>query len=120
MDDRLTPENRESLQLLTDQLINSIDKIWVFGNKGSDKKSFVENFSAIRKINIMRSGCFLERIDKYGGMTREIIARFTTQGYQFKYVPTAKAKELTKSSNWEEKDKQIIEMKDFMKRNNIC
>lgn len=119
LDDRLTPANQNSIETLTKKLINNKEKLWVFGNKGSDKKSFVENFSAIRKSNILKSGCFFERIDMYGGMTREVIARFSTQGYKFLYIQDALAEQLAKSSNWDVKEKQLINMRKFLEKNRM-
>lgn len=119
LDDRLTPANQNSIETLTKKLINNKEKLWVFGNKGADKKSFVENFSAIRKSNILKSGCFFERIDMYGGMTREVIARFSTQGYKFLYIQDALAEQLAKSSNWDVKEKQLINMRKFLEKNRM-
>ena len=120
IDDRLTPDGENSLSKLATPLVNNNSKIWTFGNKGADKKSFVENFSAIRRTNIVLSGCFFERIDKYGGMTREIIARFSNQGYKFHYVGDAMAKQLAKSSDWESKEKQIPEMRKLLENLKLC
>jgi len=120
LDDRLTPDGENSIAKLAKPLVNNTKKVWTFGNKGADKKSFVENFSAIRRSNIIVSGCFFERIDKYGGMTREVIARFTNQGYKFEYVSDAMAKQLAKSTNWEKKEKEIPEMRKLLENLKLC
>jgi glycosyltransferase involved in cell wall biosynthesis len=63
-------------------------KVWVWGSKGAFK-SFVENFSATWRRSLIDGGMFNERIDRYGGMTQEISARFASQGFKFEYVPQA-------------------------------
>ena len=120
IDDRLTPNDENSIGNIVKPLINNPDKIWTFGNKGSDKKSFVENWSAIRRANIIRAGSFFERIDKYGGMTREVFARFSYQGFKFEYVGDAMAKQLAKSSNWDKKDKEVPEMRSLLEKLKLC
>lgn len=120
IDDRLTPENENSIGNITKILMNNPDKIWTFGNKGADKKAFVENWSAVRRSNIIRAGSFFERIDKYGGMTREVFARFSYQGFKFEYVHDAAAKQLAKSSNWEKKDKEVPEMRSLLEKLKLC
>ena len=64
----------------------------------------------------MNAGMFLERIDKYGGMTREIFNRCKSQGFKFLYVSEAKAKQVCKSSGWDYKPSHIEEMKNLLKK----
>ena len=76
-------------------------KCWFYGNKGSSKKNFVENFSLIRKDSFMDAGMFCERMDCYGGLTEETSKRFAAQNFSFIIVPEAKAKPLYNSkSKW--------------------
>lgn len=110
LDDRITPNGENSLLQLVKPLRESKNKLWVFGDKGSQKSSFVENFSAVRRNNLVTAGMFCERIDQYGGMTRELHTRFKNQGFAFKYIPEAKAKEVCRSDGWEDKPKQISAM----------
>ena len=83
---------------------------WVYGNKGG-KKDFVENLSAIYKIDIVRAGMFCERIDSYGGMSQEVRVRTRMQGITHEYVEEAKATPSGKSSNRNQKRADIIKMK---------
>ena len=53
-------------------------------------------------------------------MTREVIARFTNQGYKFEYVSDAMAKQLAKSTNWEKKEKEIPEMRKLLENLKLC
>lgn len=115
LDDRMTPANPNVLSLFT-AAINRSDKVWYFGDKGAHKESFVENFSAIRRCEMIDAGLFCERINKYGGMTRELHGRFTRQGFSFKYMPECLAKQLCKSSGWDKKEAEIPEMKDLIRK----
>ena len=110
LDDRITPANENSISIFVNSLKSCKEKIWVFGDKGANKTSFVENFSAVRRSHIVIAGMFCERIDQYGGMTREIISRYTNQGFKFKYVPEAKGKQVCKSRGWDKKPEQISQM----------
>jgi len=114
LDDRLTPDGELSLINLIKPLRSKNDKLWVFGDKGSQKTSFVENFSAIRRSNMVSAGMFCERIDQYGGMTRELHTRFSSQGFIFKYIPEAKAKQVCKSGGWDKKPEQITAMNSLL------
>ena len=80
------------------------EKIWYFGEKGGGKRNFVENFSAIRRKYFIQAGMFCERIDRYGGMTQELSMRFKKQDFTFKYVQSAKAKEILSSKAKNKKD----------------
>jgi glycosyltransferase involved in cell wall biosynthesis len=110
LDDRITPAEPNAISIFVSSLKPSKEKIWVFGDKGANKTSFVENFSAIRRSHIVVAGMFCERVDQYGGMTREIISRYTNQGFKFKYVPEAKGKQVCKSRGWDKKPEQISQM----------
>lgn len=113
LDDRITPAKPDVINVFRNAL-EGAKKLWVFGDKGAHKSAFVENFSAVRRCELVDAGLFLERIDKYGAMTREIIARFSRQGFEFRYLPEAVASQVCKSGGWEKKDKEIPEMRNFL------
>ncbi len=115
LDDRITP-NCENLISTFVGFVKETKKIWYFGDKGAHKTSFVENCSCIRRSEMVDAGMFNERIDKYGGMSRELIARYAHQGFKFQFVPAAIAKQCCKSDGWERKTPEVIEMKDVLKR----
>jgi len=115
LDDRITPAEENVLSIFYNKLKGN-KKTWFFGDKGAHKTSFVENFSAIKRSHIIDAGMFCERIDKYGGMSRELIGRFTRQGFNFEYVPEALAKQVCKSSGWDKKELEIVEMKQLLGR----
>lgn len=87
------------------------DKTWLFGNKGSSKTEMVENFSCVRRKDIINAGMFCERIDRYGGMSQECRTRFRNQGGRTEYVPSAVAVPTGKSSNRNRKRADIIKVK---------
>lgn len=116
LDDRITVATPDAIAIFADKLKRTKDKIWFFGDKGAHKENFVENFSAIRKNLMVDAGFFFERIDKYGGMTRELYARFTHQGFKFVYVPEAKGMQICKSRGWDKKPGQIEEMRALLER----
>ena len=72
-------------------------KVWLFGDKGANKTAFVENFSFINRDLFIRAGMFNERVNRYGGMSQELRARFKWQGFEPVYVPEAKAIQLSGS-----------------------
>lgn len=89
---------------------NLQSKRWVYGNKGA-KKEFVENFSAIDRMELIKAGMFNERIDAYGGMSQEIRSRMKLQGFKLEYIDSAKATPQGSSKNKHTKKDQIIRMK---------
>jgi glycosyltransferase involved in cell wall biosynthesis len=117
LDDRITPAEPDMITQFAAKLNKSFTaKVWLFGDKGAQKDSFVENCSAIRRDLIIDAGMFCERIDKYGGMTREVHRRFSHQGFKFLYLPQAKAKQVCKSSGWDKKPTQIEDMKKLLEK----
>jgi glycosyltransferase involved in cell wall biosynthesis len=116
LDDRITTDS-QLLYVFFNLLRDNYDaKIWFFGDKGANKTTFVENCSAIKRSHLVDLGMFCERIDKYGGMTRELLARFQAAGFQFQYVPAALAKQVCKSGGWDKKEIEIPEMKALLKK----
>lgn len=81
---------------------------WLWGVKDDYQKAFVENFSSIRREDIIKSGMFNERIDRYGAMSEEIRKRFTQLGFAFQLVQNAHAKSMSRSKNRAQKMKDII------------
>lgn len=86
-------------------------KFWMFGDKGAQKASFVENFSFLKRQEFMRFGMMNERMDRYGGMSQELRTRWVCQGGQLSYVEQATAKQLSKSGMDDKKRKDIIDSK---------
>jgi glycosyltransferase involved in cell wall biosynthesis len=87
-------------------------KVWLFGNKGSDKASFVENFSFVDRSAFIRFGMFNERIDKYGGMSQEIRTRWMKEfEREIKYVSDITAEQMIGSKRTDKRRKDIIDMK---------
>ena len=110
-DSRLVPDEDSVFQFV--QAIGQLEnkRMWLFGEKGSRKNAFVENFSFIPRKEFFRFGMMNEMIDKYGGMSQEIRTRFSLQGGEFSYVPTALATQMMKSGSSKEKREAIIDMK---------
>lgn len=95
-----------------EEFVNHLSsRIWVYGNKGANKKEFVENFSAVYRHRVIQAGMFCERITQYGGMSEELRKRLNRQGVTTEYVPSAKANPTGKSSNRNRKRQEIINMK---------
>lgn len=115
LDDRITPADPGMVDAFVSRLRGSA-KVWLFGDKGAQKQSFVENCSAIRRSELVDAGLFCERIDQYGGMSRELIGRFGRQGFTFAYVPEAKATQVCKSTGWDKKEGQIGQMKAVLRK----
>jgi glycosyltransferase involved in cell wall biosynthesis len=94
------------------EFVNNLpaDKCWIYGNKGG-KKEFVENFSCVRRSDVINFGLFSERMTGYGGLSQETRVRFRNQGGRTQYVETAKAIPTGKSNNRNRKRGEIIKMK---------
>jgi len=110
LDSRIKPSETavlEFIQILQD----SEGKQWVFGNKGGNKPGFVENFSAVKRLDFVKFGMMNERINQYGGMSQEIRNRWKSQGGQFIYLKDTMAQPIKKTSMNPERRKSIIDMK---------
>lgn len=115
-DSRMKPE-KDALEVFLAKAReqDSDTRIFFFGEKGGNKKTFVENFSFIKRSHIIEAGMFNERIDHYGGMSQEIRERLKSQDFCFEYIPEAKATQLLKSSSRSaEKRQEIIKMKNLL------
>lgn len=86
-------------------------RTWLFGNKGADKDSFVENLSCIYREDVINFGLFSERMIWYGGLSQETRNRFKNQGGKTEFVKEARATALGKSSNKNTKKAEIIKSK---------
>ena len=95
-------------------------KHWNFGQKmikgkPSTKKSFIENFSWIRRNEFMQYGMFNERINQYGGMSQEVRHRFNMNGFKFEQIKTAKVRQIKKSPKHKKRD-EVWRMKLLLKK----
>lgn len=88
-------------------------KHWLYGNKGA-KKEFVENLSCVYRSEIVGMGMFNQEITQYGGMSQECRARARAQNIILKYIETAKATPIGKSSNRRRKKMEILESKNML------
>lgn len=86
-------------------------KVWFYGTKGTGRKTFVENFSFIRRDHFINAGMFNERIDRYGGMSQEVRARFLAQGFECEYIEDAIATQITGSHLTLERRADIVASK---------
>jgi cellulose synthase/poly-beta-1,6-N-acetylglucosamine synthase-like glycosyltransferase len=110
-DVRLVPEPDMVHQFVYNK--NLKEKMWLFGNKGTGKKTFIENLSFINRQEFINAGMCCERIDRYGGMSQELRNRFGKQGFTFKLIEEAKATQQIKGSGRKNKN-DIITMKDTL------
>lgn len=93
---------------------NLVEKTWLFGKKGADKDTFVENLSCVSRTELIDAGMFNERINKYGGQSQELRGRMRSQGFRMIYLPEAEAIPMGKSSNKNRKKQDIYEMKNIL------
>lgn len=77
--------------------------MWLYGVKDNKPKSFVENFSFVKKSTLIKIGMFNERINVYGGQSQEIRQRADYNTIGLVLVHDAHAKGLSKSSNQNKK-----------------
>lgn len=84
---------------------------WIFGDKGSNKTAFVENFSAIYRSDIIRFGLFSERGSEYGFQSQYCRAVARDQALKTEFCKSAKATPVGKSSNRNQKRQQILNSK---------
>lgn len=110
-DSRLLPDENAVKMFVTASELLGHKKIWYFGDKGGGKRAFVENFSFVRREQIVTAGMFCERIDRYGGMSQEIRTRWIKQGGLFEMVDTAQAEAMMSSGITEGKRRDIVDMK---------
>ena len=96
------------------------DKVWIFGDKGPHKTVFVENWSIVRRQQLIDAGMFNERVNEYGGMSQELRSRFIAQGFELIYEPKALCREMIKSSSrGRDRKAQSVRMKILMRKLNF-
>lgn len=110
-DSRILPESGSISVFVAEYKNRHKDKIWWYGDKNTGKRTFVENFSAIKRDYLIKAGMFNERIDCYGGMSQELRARFESQGFEAKFLPEAKASQITSSHLTLTRRRDIIKSK---------
>jgi len=109
LDDRLVLEEGA-----LEEVANVKDGEWNFGGKRtktglSTKRTFIENFSWIKKTDFVKGGMFNERMGYYGGMS-QILREQYKEKVEFIYNDKAVAKEAVrakrgrKSDIWKAKD----------------
>lgn len=72
---------------------------WLYGVKDDNPKSFVENFSFVKRSDIVKIGMFNERINQYGGMTQDVRTRFELNKNKVQMLSEATAKTSRKSAS---------------------
>lgn len=93
-------------------VLRSFHRVWLWGVKDDAEKSFVENFSCVRRENLIAYGMFNERIDAYGGATQDIRNRFEEiNGMIFEMVKEAKAYSDKKSGSKFSRRSDIVRSK---------
>lgn len=119
-DSRMLPEI-DSIEKFVSKMeeIPPDQKVWMFGDKGADKRTFVENFSMIRRQDLINFGMFNERVTEYGAMSQELRSRALAQQFELIYVPEAKASQMCKTSWTPERRRSVIRMKELMTRLNF-
>lgn len=84
---------------------------WIFGDKGANKDSFVENFSCVLREDIIRFGLFSERGTEYGFQSQYCRAIARAQALKTEFCKSARAVPTGKSSNRNRKRQDIIHSK---------
>lgn len=105
----------DRLKMMPDAVENFVQETrhqtWLWGVKDGVAKAFVENFSSIRRADLIRAGMFCERIDRYGGLSQEVRDRFTELGYNFEPVTNANAEAIVRAKGKDSRREDIIESK---------
>jgi glycosyltransferase involved in cell wall biosynthesis len=94
-------------------------KTWQFGDKGAQKKTFVENFSFVDRQEVIDAGMFNERIEQYGGMSQEIRERINRQGFTTEYNGKAKSEIISNTKSRYHKRDEIVESKYILYKLNL-
>ena len=88
-------------------------KKWLFGDKGTGKRNFVENFSCIYRQEFINGGMFNQTCKLYGFQSQELRERYKRQGLSFNFVE-AKAETLLSTKNKYKKRDEIRRAKNFL------
>lgn len=103
LDDRWKLKTNDTVEQFVKQL-NNRDKHFLWGDKGSGRRKFVENFSFTKRQDFINAGMWNQQIDKYGGMSQEIRNRLRRQGWEFKFCEKAHAEEkMSSRGKWRKK-----------------
>lgn len=87
-------------------------KSWLWGMKDGVTKGFVENFSSVRRDDLVAHGMFNERIQWYGGMTQDIRERFETKNnFDFICMPEAQAESIQRATSKSKRREDIVDAK---------
>ena len=87
-------------------------KSWLWGSKDKAIKGFVENFSCVGRVDLIKFGMFNERIQWYGGMTQEIRERFEKKnGMDFIFLQEAEAESVKRATSKNQRREDIIDAK---------
>lgn len=87
-------------------------RTWLWGQKDGTVKAFVENFSCVRREDLIKHGMFNERIQWYGGMTQDIRSRFeASNNFSFVCMPEATAESIQRAQGKGRRREDIIEAK---------
>lgn len=113
-DSRMRPEEDSITNFMMHLKKAKDDRMWLFGDKGGHKDTFVENFSMIRRDYFIRAGMMCERVNWYGGLSQELRARFNWQGFNCRYIPEAKATQISGSHKTPERRQSIIKAKTIL------
>lgn len=120
-DSRLLPEPDSIKVFMAEIQGNSeTEKLWLFGDKdNAGKDTFVENFSFVRRQDLIDAGMFNERINQYGGMSQEVRERCMRQGFTLGFIPEAKATVTRGSHMNQDKRYSVVAMKDLLWKLNL-
>lgn len=83
-------------------------RYWIFGDKGAQKSTYVENLSAVFKQDYIICGGCSERGDRYGFLSEDLRRRIRYQGLKTEFVISAKAQAVGKSGNRSNKREEIV------------
>lgn len=108
-DDRYAMD-REAIEKFMSKLHS---KKWLFGDKGTGKRNFVENFGCIYRQEFIDGGMFNQSCKLYGFQSQELRERYKRQGFKFDYVE-AKAEILISSKNRYKKRDEIRKAKNVL------
>lgn len=108
IDDRLTPDASAVLEFYK----RRAEGKWLWGIKDAKKKGFVENFSFVKRSDVIKIGMFNERITQYGGMTQDIRTRAERLNkMKMELVESAHAHQVRKSTSKESRYMSIVKSK---------
>ena len=97
-------------------LQNLRPKQWVYGDKGTGKRNFVENFSCVYRKEFIEAGMFNASVKLYGFLTQETRERFKKQKFELKFVPEAKAETIEGSKAKYRKKDEIRRAKNILSK----